>query len=274
MKKIVKKIIYNINIKYSNKIGLKKKKMEKLVLYNNFKIKGGYMVLVFFLGIIIIILFLLIIFLVFSNLQIEIDNFELSNIKNSLNNKKHINNKYEVILSLIFLNKIKWISFHLNSLKIRKMYTKMHLERIDIKELEKNISISDIKEIIKIKPNITKLNLNINIGVDHIILTSYLIPIICTVISIILSKTVRKEDFKKIKYVIDPIYNKGNAYHINLTTVINIKVKNVLKAFINIYKDRKQNNKYFNKTEKTDINNRINSKNFKQNKTNKINYSV
>lgn len=206
------------------------------------------MILVSFLGIILAILVIVTILIVFSNIQIEIDNFEISNTKN-----KFINNKYEVIISLLFLNKIKWISIHLNSLRLRKMYTKMHLERIDIKKLEKDISFSDLKEIIKIKPNIKKLKLKIDIGLENVILTSYLIPLICTILSIILSKSVDIKDIDEIEYLVNPIYNNGNRYYIKLSSILSFKISSILKVVIRIYK----NNKFK-----------------KQEITNKVNYSV
>lgn len=206
------------------------------------------MILVFFLGIILAILIIVTILVVFSNIQIEIENFEISNSKNEF-----INNKYEVIISLLFLNKVKWISIHLNRLRLRKIYTKMHLERIDIKKLEQGFSFSNLKEIIKIKPNIKKLNLKIDIGLENIILTTYLIPLICTILSIILSKNVNIKDIDEIEYLVKPIYNNGNKYHIKLSSILSFRISSILKVVFRIYKK--------NKFKKKEL-------------TNKVNYSV
>ncbi len=206
------------------------------------------MILVFFLGIILAILIIVTILVVFSNIQIEIENFEISNSKNEF-----INNKYEVIISLLFLNKVKWISIHLNRLRLRKIYTKMHLERIDIKKLEQDFSFSNLKEIIKIKPNIKKLNLKIDIGLENIILTTYLIPLICTILSIILSKNVNIKDIDEIEYLVKPIYNNGNKYHIKLSSILSFRISSILKVVFRIYKK--------NKFKKKEL-------------TNKVNYSV
>lgn len=148
-----------------------------------------------------------------------------------------------MIVSLLFLNKVKWFSIHLNSLKLKKIYNKMHLEKIDIKKLEQDISFSDIKEIIKIKPNIKKLKLNIDIGLESVILTSYLIPLICTVLSIILSKNVNLQDLNEIEYLVNPIYNKGNKFHIKLSSILRIRIASILKATLNIYKRNKNKKK-------------------------------
>lgn len=220
------------------------------------------MILVFFLGIILAILIIVTILVVFSNIQIEIENFEISNTKTSNtrnsnvkpeNTAKKYNNKYEVIISLLFLNKVKWISIHLNRLRLRKIYTKMHLERIDIKKLEQDFSFSNLKEIIKIKPNIKKLNLKIDIGLENIILTTYLIPLICTILSIILSKNVNIKDIDEIEYLVKPIYNNGNKYHIKLSSILSFRISSILKVVFRIYKK--------NKFKKKEL-------------TNKVNYSV
>ena len=206
------------------------------------------MILVFILGIVAILLIITSLF-VFSYIQIEINNFEISNNKianietlnTNENNISYINKDYKVIISLLFLNKVKWISLHLNRLKLRKIYTKMHLERIDIKKIEQDFKLSDIKEIIKIKPNIEKLKLHIDIGLDNVILTSYIIPLICTILSIILSKNVKMQDLGEIEYIVNPIYNQGNKYNIKLSSVLRVKMISIIMTIIKIYKKSRKN---------------------------------
>ena len=206
------------------------------------------MILVFILGIVAILLIITSLF-VFSYIQIEINNFEISNNKianietlnTNENNISYINKDYKVIISLLFLNKVKWISLHLNRLKLRKIYTKMHLERIDIKKIEQDFKLSDIKEIIKIKPNIEKLKLHIDIGLENVLLTSYIIPIICTILSIILSKNIKIQDLDEIEYIVNPIYNKGNKYNIKLSSVLRVKMVSILMTIIKIYKKSRKN---------------------------------
>ena len=206
------------------------------------------MILVFILGIVAILLIITSLF-VFSYIQIEINNFEISNNKianietlnTNENNISYINKDYKVIISLLFLNKVKRNSLHLNRLKLRKIYTKMHLERIDIKKIEQDFKLSDIKEIIKIKPNIEKLKLHIDIGLDNVILTSYIIPLICTILSIILSKNVKMQDLGEIEYIVNPIYNQGNKYNIKLSSVLRVKMVSILMTIIKIYKKSRKN---------------------------------
>lgn len=202
------------------------------------------MILVFFISLIFIAILVILVLTIFSHIQIEIDNLKISNLKDIKNSKKYIiNNNYKINISLKFINKIKWVTVKLNKLKVNKMYKKMHLENIDIQKIEKNISVYDMKEILKIKPEIKKLKLHINIGLENVILTSYLVVVICVILSVILSKSVRKENIDKISYIVDPIYNNGNKYYIELESILNFKIFDVLKASIKIYLDLKEKNK-------------------------------
>ena len=194
------------------------------------------MILVLFLCAIIFFIVLISIFLIVSTIRFRIEDFELANTK-------HINPHYKVVISLKLFNKIKWLSFSLNDKKMKKMYTKMHLERIDIKKIERDLSFLDIKELLKIKPKITHLNLKLKIGVDDVVITSYIVPFICSLIAIVLPRITSKENIKNIKYKIEPAYNMKNIYHLKLTTTLEVKVDNILSSIYNIHKNRKQNKK-------------------------------
>ena len=184
-----------------------------------------------FCAIIIVVVMLLIIFTLISTVKIKINNLKMEN-------PKKINSKYEISISFNLMNKFKWISIKLNKQKIRKILTKMHLEKIDIKKLEKDVKLSDIQELLKIKPKLSMLNLQLKVGVEDVIATSFAIPIICTAISIILPYVTDRRNFKNIKYKIEPIYNQY-AYHLKLDTEIEVKVINVLNSLYKIYKSRK-----------------------------------
>ena len=119
----------------------------------------------------------------------------------------------------------------------------MHLDKTKIKELEREISISDIKEVMNIKPKISYLDLKLKLGIDDVLLTTYSVPIISTLISILLPYTVEKEDVNNIKYEVKPIYNNGNVYDMKLNIGVKIKVIKILNAVYKIYKSKKDKNK-------------------------------
>ena len=94
------------------------------------------MVLVFILLTIFIIVLALVFFILLSTFHIEIRNFGATNMSN-----EKLSKDYAVILSLHLGNKLKWFAIHLNDKKLRKAYSKMQLEKIDLKKLEKGIYI-------------------------------------------------------------------------------------------------------------------------------------
>ena len=190
------------------------------------------MILVLFLCAILIILILIIFAIIFSTIRIKIRKLEFTNIhENKMN--------YKIKVSMYFLSKLKWLSLNLDNKKMKKMFTKMHLEKIDIKKIERDMQLSDIKAILGIAPKISYLDLNIKVGLENILLTTYVIPFLCTIISMILPKITEKKDFKNVKYRVEPIYKEKNLYDIQASSNIEIKVINILNSGYQIFKNRK-----------------------------------
>lgn len=194
------------------------------------------MVLVLFLSIILFLLILLTVFTLISTIEVKVKEIEFSNIKK-------ITPRYVINISAKLLNKFKWIGIDLDKGKIKKITKKIHLEKIDIKKLERNLKISDIREIINIKPKISSLNLHVNVGLEDVILTTYLVTAISTIIAIILPYITKKNSENNVNYKVFPIYNNQNVYYLKIDTVLEIKVMNLLSSLFKIYKDNKYNEK-------------------------------
>lgn len=194
------------------------------------------MVLVLFLSIILFLLILLIVFTLISTIEIKVKEIEFSNIKK-------ITPRYVINISAKLLNKFKWIEIDFDNGKIKKITKKIHLEKIDIQKLERNLKISDIKEIINIKPKISSLHLIVNVGLEDVILTTYLVTGISTIIAIILPYITKKNSENNLNYKVLPVYNNQNVYYLKIDTVLEIKVMNVLSSLFKIYKDNKYNEK-------------------------------
>ena len=211
------------------------------------------MVLVLFFCTLLIFITIFFFLIIFSTLKIDLENFQASNLyanikdlknfldvnKNQCKNKKIINDKYKAKISINLLGKFKIFQVKLNSEKIKKIKIKMHLDRIDIKELEKNIGLADIKEIMQVNPKISYMDLNIKVGIDDVVLTTYIVPIISTIISILLPLLIEKDRHNNIKYLVEPIYNKRNVYDVSLNIGIKIKVIKLLNVIYAIYKNKK-----------------------------------
>lgn len=194
------------------------------------------MVLVLLFCTVLIIVISIFFVIIFSTLKIEIKKFKISNLEKSKENTFI----YEITISLEILNKLKYFSLNLNAKKIRKITLKMHLDKTKLKELEREISLSDIKEIANIKPKISYMDLQLKLGIEDILATTYAVPIISTLISILLPLLVEKENLKNIKYEIKPMYNMGNMYDINLDIGIKVKILKVLNTAYRIYKSKKK----------------------------------
>lgn len=210
---------------------IKREKIGKTNIIINFKRRSN-MILVLFLCCIIIIIMLFIIITIISTIHIQINNLEFSNIR------KLKNNKYKIVFSMIILKKVKWLLIKIDKRKLQRIINKIHLEKINIKKLEREFNIKDIKELSKIEPKIRYLNMDAKLGLDDVILTSYLIPIISTIFAIIMPYVVQRKDVKNIKYNLKPLYNMKNVYDIKLDICIEIKVMDILNVFYNIYKSK------------------------------------
>ena len=190
------------------------------------------MVLVlFFLGILVLLISVIILIIV-STLHIQIKNLSVSNMKPK--NKA----KYAIIISLYLGNKIKWIWFNLNDKRMKKMYSKIQLEKLDFQKLKK-----DLKQLPKLKPKISYLNLDANLGVIDPTATSFLVAIIATIISLLLPYLATDLKEKNYIYNIKPLYYNQNLYKVNVDCIIEIKMVHIINViyYILIKKGRKKN---------------------------------
>lgn len=190
------------------------------------------MVLVFILlGFIIFLLLIFIIFLL-STLQIEIKNLKVGNKERI--NESRIKDKYEIKITLYFLNKMPILWFRLNNRKLRKIYNSKQLEKIDFRKMQKQLPMNKgtLKMIKNIKIKILKLNLRIDIGTEDAILTSYLTSFIASIIGIALPHITEEDKIKKCHYIVNPIYQNRNEYHVNLDSIISIKIVHIIYSML------------------------------------------
>ena len=194
------------------------------------------MILVLILLGILVLLITIITLIIASTLHIQIKNLSVSNMEPK--NKS----EYAIIFSLYLGNKIKWIWFKLNDKKIRKMYSKMQLEKLDFKKFRKDFKVKDIKQLPKLQPKISYLNLDANLGVISPVTTSFLVATIAAIISIALPYLAKSLNKERYIYNIKPLYYNKNLYKINLNCIIEIKMVHIINIiFILIKKGRKKN---------------------------------
>ncbi len=178
---------------------------------------------------ILLIFFILIIVIMTSKIEIKIENLIITS-----QTKKHINDKYKIIIKMYFFNKIPIIKITLTENKLGKIYTKLKMKE-KIRKLEEEIYINkdkfDLKLLNAIREfkkciKIVDLKLKIQLGTENAFLTSILVAIISSIMSITISKKAMRED--KIFYNVEPIYNSQNLINIAISGIFQIKMIHII----------------------------------------------
>lgn len=203
----------------------------------------------YFIMFIIATAFIIFILILISKLKIDIKNFNVQNINKEKNNKN-----FFIVVSFVILN-LTWLKIKINKNSMAKEYVKekLKVEEKNIKmgkEAEKvaKIFLDDKKirdEFKKISIVLEKLDLNINVGLEDCVITSYLVGIIAIVISNILPHVVAKklkeeEISERYKYEIVPIYENKNLYKISLNCIITAKMVHIIYIIFLIKKEKKR----------------------------------
>lgn len=175
---------------------------------------------------------LITIILLFSKIKINVNKFNYLSI-----NPKNRKTDYNIIIQLIILKKfpILEIKFNKNNIiKIEKIKRKIKnkFETFDFTEIEKDKEIKKkILEIIKkLKIDIDKINLNIEIGTENAVLTSFIIPIVATLVTYILRTNIKNNFIKseENKFKIKPIYYNQNLLNILFSGIFEIEMIHII----------------------------------------------
>jgi len=192
------------------------------------------MILVFILLALFIIILTVFFLILLSTFHIEIDNLEATNMKE----KGTID--YAIILSLYLFNKLKWMSIKLNNEKLRKIYSKMKLEKIDFKKIEKDFRLEDLKVIKKLQIKLPYFNLQMQLGMRSPVVTAFVVAVFSSLISVILphiATNFRKENYQ---YTIQPIYQNKDLYKIQFNCIIQVKMVHIINVILIFLKKRKR----------------------------------
>ena len=99
-------------------------------------------------------------------------------------------------------------------------------------QIQKNVK--DLKELPKLQPKISYLNLDANLGVISPVTTSFLVATIASIISIALPYLAKNLKKERYIYNIKPLYYNKNLYKINLNCIIEIKMVHIINVIISI----------------------------------------
>ena len=105
---------------------------------------------------------------------------------------------------------------------------KDRLKQIDLEAIQnqKKINKNLLKNIKRVKMEIQKIDLKIELGTENASLTSIIVPAISTIIAIYLRKKI--EDFANQKFIINPIYTNQNLIKIDISGIFEIKLIHII----------------------------------------------
>ena len=184
---------------------------------------------------ILILIFSILTILMLSTIKIEIKDFIYDNLK--------VNDLFKIKFSINLFNKIKLFWFTLDKKKIEKIWASSKNRKFDIKKFKGKVKLNKdtLKALTKIKINIEKLKLKINLGIEDAPTTSYIVAVISSILGIILPKVSKK--LSNCKYTITPIYNGKNQVKIELNSITSIKIVHIIYViYILSMKGRDENN--------------------------------
>ncbi|MGN1310818.1 MAG: hypothetical protein ACI4VP_03815 [Clostridia bacterium] len=185
--------------------------------------------LVFF---IVIILICLIIY--FSKIAIEIEELKI-------NTRKKINNfDYTIKLYLVLGKKIRLLRLKIDKEKIRKLKRSKLLKKIEKSKKIENLKNNSFKQnnrmlldIIKnIKIKLEKLQIKATIGLNNVIVLSYLVAILDIIFSVLLSKYSLNLQKNNYNYEINPTQTNKSYLKISINCIITIKIANIINMII------------------------------------------
>lgn len=174
-----------------------------------------------------------VIMLIFSSFKLIVTNLEINNSNNK------IIPIYELKIAFYLLGKIKLFSFKINNNKTKKIlekdFIKQKIENIKIKSHEKSkkqkkFQIKILKQFIK-KLELESINLLIYVDTKNVILTSYFVGIISSIIPNILKENIKNFDGKHHIFKITPLYKNQNYIYIKLNCIINIKIVHIISMY-------------------------------------------
>lgn len=174
-----------------------------------------------------------VIMLIFSSFKLIVTNLEINNSNNK------IMPIYELKIAFYLLGKIKLFSFKINNNKTKKIlekdFIKQKIENIKIKSHEKSkkqkkFQIKILKQFIK-KLELESINLLIYVDTKNVILTSYFVGIISSIIPNILKENIKNFDSKHHIFKITPLYKNQNYIYIKLNCIINIKIVHIISMY-------------------------------------------
>lgn len=171
--------------------------------------------------------FILMLILIFSKLKVEIENLKLSTHAPRL-----INKDYKATVKLFILGIIPIIKIKITKERLEKLKFKEKIQRLESKviENENEFDKKTFRKIIlvskKINIDVERINLNIEIGTENAGVTALVVSSLSALISIYLSKKIKKINSQKFEVV--PKYIGQNLINILFCGIFEVKMFHII----------------------------------------------
>ena len=190
----------------------------------------------FFFYLILGLLIILTILIVFTTIQIHIENIRLEIPKK---NGRNINKKYKITIKLYMFEKINYFKLDITKYKMEKRVIRKNIEKLK-RKIEKDKNNFDMRQISKLRKmniKIQKINLKMVLGTEDTAQNAIIVGTISSIIAIIMGVLSEKKilamgDGKEnqINWKIIPLYQNRNLLNIDLNCIISFKLIHIINA--------------------------------------------
>lgn len=159
-------------------------------------------------------------------------------------NLKEKHKDFEINVGIYLYGYIKILGATLEDDGVRIFGKKVSYDKFKWFEPFKNVDYKGLGHDFKIaemrawKLRLEKLDLELNIGFENVLLTSFMVFTTSTLLSFFVQKTVKKYNPKKYRYVIMPHYRSSNQIKLNASGIITAKTANIIYILLK-YKKRR-----------------------------------
>ena len=177
------------------------------------------MILVFIILGIIIFIYLTMFILILSNIRLEVKKLHISNV----NEKRKIELKFILNISISFLNKINLLKFTVDNIKINNLLSSGKIDMQKFK-LGEEINEDIIKELKASNFKIEYLKLDGYFATFDTVLTSSIFAIIHAIVPILISRKINGQYINNIEF----LNINENVINLGLNCIISIKMVNII----------------------------------------------
>ena len=190
----------------------------------------------FFFYLSLVLLIILTILIVFTTIQIHIENIRLEIPKK---NGRNINKKYKITIKLYIFEKINYFKLDITKYKMEKRVIRKNIEKLK-RKIEKDKNNFDMKQISKLRKmniKIQNINLKMVLGTEDAAQNAIIVGTISSIIAIIMGLLSEKKILaigegkeNQINWKIIPLYQNRNLLNIDLNCIISFKLIHIINA--------------------------------------------